>query len=62
MANFREFSTSIGARKKQITKHARAARLHAPKMSRRSHLLTADDQGQSVLFKKGGPYRNEVAA
>ena len=41
MANFRGLVANTGKRVKQITKHAAAARLNAPKISSRSHLLTA---------------------
>lgn len=40
IANFRGFSDRTGKRKKQITKQANAAALHAPKTRSRSHLLT----------------------
>ena len=40
MANFRGSSANTGSSVKQITKHAAAARLNAPKISSRSHLLT----------------------
>lgn len=40
IANFRGCSDKTGNKAKQITKHAKAARLHAPNMSNRSHLLT----------------------
>lgn len=40
IANFRGLAARTGKRKKQITKHAAAAKLHPPKMRRRSHLLT----------------------
>ena len=40
IANFRGLNDKTGNKAKQITKHAKAARLHAPKMSNRSHRLT----------------------
>lgn len=43
ITNFRIFMVAkTGNKAKQITKHASAARLHAPKMRSRSHLLTVD--------------------
>lgn len=38
--NLRGLSVKTGNRAKQITKHARAPRLQAPNMRRRSHRLT----------------------
>lgn len=43
MANLRGLVARTGNKKKQMTKHAAAARLHPPKMRRRSHLLTVMD-------------------
>ena len=41
IANFLGFNDSTGKSAKQMTKHASAARLHPPKIRRRSHRLTA---------------------
>lgn len=41
IANFRGLSDKTGNKAKQIMKQARAARLNAPNMRSRSHLLTA---------------------
>lgn len=40
IANFRGLNDKTGNKAKQITKQAKAARLHAPNKSNRSHLLT----------------------
>ena len=40
MANLRGFNDSTGNKAKQMTKHAKAARLQAPNTSSRSHRLT----------------------
>ena len=40
IANFRGTGHRMGNKAKQRTKHAKAARLHAPKTSSLSHLLT----------------------
>jgi len=48
IANFRGTGHRMGNRAKQRTKQAKAARLHAPKTRRRSHLLTKAEQGASV--------------
>lgn len=48
IANFLGTGQRMGKRAKQRTKHAKAARLHAPKTSNRSHLLTTLNQGVSV--------------
>ncbi len=42
IANFRGLSESTGNSAKQITKHAKAARLHPPKIRSRSHRLTVE--------------------
>ena len=42
IANFRGLSESTGKSAKQITKHAKAARLHPPKIRSRSHRLTVE--------------------
>ena len=44
MTNFRGFSVAIetGTMAKPITKQTKAAKLHPPKISSRSHLLTVD--------------------
>lgn len=41
IANFRGIGHKIGNKAKQRTKQAKAARLHAPKTSSLSHLLTS---------------------
>lgn len=41
MTNLRGLSERTGKRVKHMTKQARAARLQAPKINKRSHLLTA---------------------
>jgi hypothetical protein len=51
MANLRGLVARTGKRKKQMTKHAAAARLHPPKTSRRSHLLT---RGRGQLMSENG--------
>lgn len=43
ITNLRGFSERTGKRVKQMTKQARAARLQAPKISRRSQRLTAKE-------------------
>jgi hypothetical protein len=49
MANFRGLMAKTGSKAKQMTKHARAAMLQAPKTRRRSHLLTVDTTCQRIL-------------
>ena len=48
IANFLGTGHRIGNKAKQRTKQAKAARLHAPKMSSRSHRLTNAREGVSV--------------
>lgn len=45
MANLRGLSDKTGNRAKQMTKHAKAATLKAPKMRSRSHRLTVAENG-----------------
>lgn len=42
MTNLRGRTDRTGNRAKQMTKQARAPKLHAPKTNKRSHLLTVD--------------------
>lgn len=48
MANFRGTGHRMGKRAKQSTKQAKAAKLHAPKTSSRSHRLTNVQMGVSA--------------
>jgi hypothetical protein len=57
MANLRGRVAKTGKRKKQMTKHAAAARLHPPKTSRRSHLLT---RARGQLRSENGVYRKDA--
>jgi len=54
IANLRGFKDSTGKRAKHTTKHARAARLHPPKISRRSHRLNANQPSSSSLLVGAG--------
>ena len=49
IANFRDCTSKTGNKAKQITKQAKAARLHPPKMSSRSHRLTATHRQQTSV-------------
>lgn len=54
IANLRGRVAKTGKRKKQMTKHAAAARLQPPKTSRRSHLLNANHPSSSSLLVGAG--------
>jgi hypothetical protein len=58
MANLRGVVAKTGKRKKQMTKHAAAARLHPPKTSRRSHLLT---RARGQLRSKNGSIKEMLS-
>ena len=53
IANFRDCTSKNGNKAKQITKQTKAARLHPPKMSSRSHRLTATGNTRQSRSSRG---------
>ena len=60
MANLRGLSARAGNRKKQIIKQVAAARLNAPKISSRSHLLTVVQRRVSIDAQHGQGDRIDI--